>query len=75
MYFQPGINKKMAYLQNPFENFLFKGRLLFFSVSIKEFLKKKKKKGELSHLHLTFPKSHSYTKIFVTVKGLQRAQK
>ena len=36
--------KKMAYLQNPFENFLFKGCLLFFSVSIKEFLKKKKKK-------------------------------
>ena len=40
MYFQPGIKKKMAYLQNPFENFLFKGCLLFFSVSIKEFLKK-----------------------------------
>lgn len=30
----------MGYLQNPFENFLFKGCSLFFSVSIKEFLKK-----------------------------------
>ena len=30
----------MGYLQNPSENFLFKGCLLFFSVFIKEFLKK-----------------------------------